>query len=462
MVRPLSLLSLLLLLTGCGVTPQTTPPPVDLLEPASGALTGYYRVLIELTDEGLTPNEVLGVRVGGVSALDLVTTPDNRLSILVQGAPEPGAANIDLVTADESIRLPQPFTYSPPVDPSFQRVVAFGASLTQGVQDGTPTHQGVMGSPALALARAMGAWMPQPVLVEGLFPTLGLDTVGPAPDCDSANVPDFIRGALTDVLSRLADPDEGFVYWVGRSDPDISVRNLAAGNFMVDDMLLGPEVDEIVQNFLGPLSIDPYADFAGGSRWTMLEAVERLDPTVIVSFDLMGNDVLNKTPIEVMRANIPLIVDRLAATGAQVFLADMPDPGILKGSLGDQPLGDEEQDLADLCNEALRDAVAPYDNVHVVPLSERAEELATDGVVAGGQALTIDMLGGILSFDGLHFSDSGYALIADLFIDEINATLGTSIPNLNLELVVGGDIHSPSAVREAGRDPLACQTNQLP
>lgn len=442
---------------GCQTTEPPNTPPLDLLEPAAGSLTGYYPVLVDLSEVGLSPEDVVGVVIGGVNAIDVATAADGRLSVLVQGAPQAGTANIDLLTTDESIRFPQPLLYQAPLDSAFDRVVAFGASLTQGVQDGTPTHDGVMGSPALTLARSMGAWMPQPVLIEGLFPTLGLDTVGPAPECESASVPDFIRQALTDVLGRLADPDEGLAYWVGRSDPDVAVRNVAAGNFKVDDMLMGPEIDELVQNFLGPLSIDPYAEFGGGSRWTMLDAVERLEPTVIVSFDLMGNDVLSKTPIEDMEENVPPLVARLAATGAQVFLADMPDPAILKGSLGDDPLGDDEQELADLSNALLRTEADRYDNVHVVPVAERANEFAAEGVFAGGEELTVDMLGGILSFDGLHFSDAGYALVADLFVEEINATLGTALPAIDVGAAVLSDIHSPSAVVAAGRDPLGCR-----
>ncbi|MEO9263024.1 MAG: hypothetical protein ABI282_02955 [Candidatus Baltobacteraceae bacterium] len=45
---------------------------------------------------------------------------------------------------------------------------------------------------------------------------------------------------------------------------------------------------------------------------------------------------------------------------------------------------------------------------------------------------------GLLSFDGVHPSNTGYALIADAFIQTINSAYGTSIPQPNLQAVYQG------------------------
>ncbi|MDQ2679823.1 MAG: SGNH/GDSL hydrolase family protein [Candidatus Eremiobacteraeota bacterium] len=58
--------------------------------------------------------------------------------------------------------------------------------------------------------------------------------------------------------------------------------------------------------------------------------------------------------------------------------------------------------------------------------------------------------GGILSFDGLHPSNTGYALIANAFIDTINAKLGGSIPDVNV-----GAIYSGAASFQNIPDPYA-------
>jgi lysophospholipase L1-like esterase len=388
--------------------------------------------------------------------LDLTVTETGSLSVLTQGSPNPGSVPIRLDVAGQTILLPAEFTYLENADPLFDRVVAFGASLTQGVQDGTPTHDGVLDSPAMALSRSLGAYMPHPVLVSDLFPTLDLDSVGPAPECDAEDVADFIVASLPDVLSKLVDPEDGPTYSLGRSDPDIVVRNLAAGNFLMDDMLLGPEGDEIVQNFLGGLSLDPTGDFMASPEITMIEAVEALSPTVIVSMDLMGNDVLNRTPIAEVEPILPVVIQRLAETGAEVFLADMPDPDLLHGVINGSSTSGDDQVLADQYNALLEEEADRYTNVHVVPLASNARALAKNGMWVEDQEINLHMLGGIISFDGLHFSATGYAYTAQLFVEHINAVLGTTVPDVDIVSVVQHDFHTPDAIRAAGRDPTAC------
>ena len=55
-----------------------------------------------------------------------------------------------------------------------------------------------------------------------------------------------------------------------------------------------------------------------------------------------------------------------------------------------------------------------------------------------GGAATLGYLYGILSFDGLHPSNTGYALIAYVFIDTINKAYGTHIPQIDIKAVYNG------------------------
>jgi hypothetical protein len=45
---------------------------------------------------------------------------------------------------------------------------------------------------------------------------------------------------------------------------------------------------------------------------------------------------------------------------------------------------------------------------------------------------------GLVSLDGLHPSNTGYAFLASLFIDKINSSFGTKIPQINIEKVYDG------------------------
>jgi lysophospholipase L1-like esterase len=66
-------------------------------------------------------------------------------------------------------------------------------------------------------------------------------------------------------------------------------------------------------------------------------------------------------------------------------------------------------------------------------------------VLAGGivpinlpKCCSLQFGGGILSFDGLHPSNTGYALIANVFIDAINAKYSAGIPDVNVLAVYNG------------------------
>jgi lysophospholipase L1-like esterase len=382
---------------------------------------------------------------------------DGGLRFTGQGAPEPGAATVAFETAEGSVSLETDFTYVPPLSPYFERVVAFGASLTMGVMDGTPTYEGVMKGPSLQTARALGAYMPQPLLVPDLFPTVGLDLVGPGPECETANVEEFLTQAIPQILGELAYPDgSGFGYEMGRSDPLLEVRNIGVGGYQLDDVVLGPESDELVQNVLGGFVYAPFADFGVAPDRTMMEVVEDLAPSLLLSFDLLGNDILLGRPATRIAQYLPEVIDRLAATGAEVFIADAPNPDILEGNLGEDIPDEGGEELAEEYNAILGAEAARYDNIHVVPIKEASDGLIADGLVVAGQTYNVQMLGGLLSFDGLHFSDTGYALIAQTFVDAINEALGTEVPPVDIAAVAAEDFHTPEAVLAAGRDPSEC------
>lgn len=433
------------------------PPTLSLLEPSEGSLTGHFEVRADLASTGLSPDEVIAVWVGSVRALFPNEDSDGWLRFLVQGAPEPGPVNVEFETAGGRVPLGEDFVYASPVSPHFERVVSLGASVTMGVMDGVPTFDGVLVSPSLQTARSLGAYLPQPLLLPDLFPTLGLDMVGPAPDCDTGNVEEFITGAIPLIMSKLAYPDgSGFGYEMGRADPSLEVRNIGVGGYQLDDVVLGPDSDELVQAVLGGFVYAPFLDFGERPDTTMMEVVEQLEPTLVMSFDLLGNDLLLGRSPERIALYLPAVIDRLAATGAEVFLADCPNPDILEGNFGSEVPDEGGEELAEAYNAILRGEADRYDSIHVVPIKETSDAIITGGLAVGDRTYNLAILGGLLSFDGLHFSDTGYALMAQAFVDEINAVLGTDAPDIDMVAIASNDIHSPEAIRETGREPSDC------
>jgi hypothetical protein len=68
-----------------------------------------------------------------------------------------------------------------------------------------------------------------------------------------------------------------------------------------------------------------------------------------------------------------------------------------------------------------------------------ANQLRSQGVEANGQHLTTAFLGGLFSLDGVHPTNTGYAVIANRFITTLNQTRGTSIPLVNINTVASSD-----------------------
>jgi lysophospholipase L1-like esterase len=68
---------------------------------------------------------------------------------------------------------------------------------------------------------------------------------------------------------------------------------------------------------------------------------------------------------------------------------------------------------------------------------------ANPGTTVPGHCCTLQYGGGFFSLDGLHPSNTGYAVIANLFITQMNASYGTSIPLVNLATVYATDPFAP-------------------
>jgi lysophospholipase L1-like esterase len=280
---------------------------------------------------------------------------------------------------------------------------------------------------------------------------------------------------LGDVVPRLLD-DEGTAYvaWKGRVDPDLAPGNVAVGNCSVREVAAGIDDGNLAGVMLGHLVYDPFAEVMAPVKGSQIGLIEAAKPTLVLSVDFFGNDVLwgvvmgsvidtsYCTPADVMLPAIEEIVSRLAATGAEVFLANLPGTSMLPATAERRrqsiEAGVTDVDariaaidaLGEAANAALAAAAAKHANVHVVDLVTWADRIARDGLPVGDQVLTTGKFGGLVGLDGIHFTSTGYAVVANVFADAINATLGTAIPLIDLAAVVAGDPESPQALAASG------------
>ena len=78
---------------------------------------------------------------------------------------------------------------------------------------------------------------------------------------------------------------------------------------------------------------------------------------------------------------------------------------------------------------------AAFSGATLVDIYSLVNNLADHGVVVNGRTLTTDFMGGLFSLDGVHPTNTGYAIIANEFIKTMNRSLRTNIPLADVGLV---------------------------
>jgi hypothetical protein len=284
----------------------------------------------------------------------------------------------------------------------------------------------------------------------------------------------------------------------GRDNPAVQAMNLAVpGHFVQDALTTRPpftfdNLTDFVLGFPGVFSNPPI------SR-SQVEWAEHQAPTTILVW-LGGQDALNVihtgtpatlTPVPQFQASYAEVMDRLAATGATLVAANVPDitvvpfltsaekvaaevelplsvigpllgigPGafvapdafpliqkILSGQMSGPLPGNLVLDAGEVAT--IRATVDQYNafialqaqahGAALVDIHALINELRDRGFVTHGQRLTTDFLGGLFSLDGTHPSNTGYGLFANEFIHVLNANFAAGIPPANIEKIASAD-----------------------
>ena len=185
-----------------------------------------------------------------------------------------------------------------------------------------------------------------------------------------------------------------------------------------------------------------------------------MDMAVIGADDLHPETM---TDLPTMQAGLTQMMDRLGKLHGHYFIANMPslttvpNVALLRAQRVAAGMSTDAFDakvqqidaLADGYNAALVQAAAPYPNLHIVDFKAQVTA-QLDGVRVGGEWLTADRFGGLFSLDGLHLTDTAYALYANLFIDSINGVLASQIPHVDADAIHATDPDAPSVLRAAG------------
>lgn len=468
----------LALLLAC--RPEKTPEPALALSPSSGSSAGYETVTADLREAGLSSADVLAVRVGGIATLDLVVVDESTLSFRVQGAPAPGAADVVLSTAAEERTFEGAYTYDPPVDPAFDRLVAIGASLSMGVDSGVITAEGGEANAPALIAQQVGAYLGLPLLVPGLLTPIGLDDIGD--DCVFPSYADNASAQITTLLSALQDPETGEGDpRLGRQDPDLEVRNHAVAGTNVAEFLDPSEVG-VGETLFGHLINEPDAGLFDTLTQSQLALAQGDAPTVVLLLDLLVNDGVDAvtsgeglyldevSSTTALEEPLEALLEGLAGTGAEVFIGNSPVPSAMPiaaqsaAALLASGATPEEVDalLAEIDaavraqNDLLDTLAAAYPNLHVVDYESLVDSLAAIGIDVGDQHLTTEPFGGLVGLDGIHYTHTGYALMANLALQSMRDSMDVEVDDVDLAAVLADDPLSPSAIEAAGLDVSEC------
>ncbi len=489
------------------------------ISPTTGPLFGDQQVtaVIRGTAPGFTPTTVyLGNKARWLTTF---TQPHGSMTITFTTAGTPTAGTYPLVMANglsTCAYLAGAYTYEPPVSSAFKTFIAVGASYTAGFQSDSYNEIAELNGPAAWVARQAGAYFPIPLFkMPGVPPDLGLaglDTTG-AYSLDTSNIADAVVNALVDPQTKTMN--------IPRNFEDISVLpyNIAVPGATIENEVTGPASTTsrglgtiVLSNILFAPQDNSILETKDIESETQM-AIDR-HPTIIMSTDLYGNDlVTDNTTLSEFTFYITQAVAAFASTGAQVFLANVPHismfPSDQQGALNQLAACHEtfanvslqtlDQDasasnnydcsvLTDPCqknacstfsatneridqfNAELRQVVKQYPNVHIVPF----DELVSGNLTLNGQKITFDAegfpeyqvgntflkmshLGGFYSLDDLHLTNTGYAILASIFVQQMNQTLGTSVPLPDLPSILAGDPLSPAAIADYCKQPANVQ-----
>ena len=287
----------------------------------------------------------------------------------------------------------------------------------------------------------------------------------------------------------------------GRENPTVQTFNLSVPGYTVADALgrsidltnVTDGIDAMALQVLGFPGLATQTAPCGtvGFQNGILTLSEvccalQLQPkTILVSIgsnDALGSLTLGTppTPLAQFAASYNVLLGTLASTGAKIVVSNIPDVttvpflvpapafqaachflpvGVTAADFLVPNLVDPTQSSFNICSNyaarsasliaQARAAVVAYNAVIsdaaqnsgtiVVDLNGLLSRLSQNGYVVGKHHLTTGFLGGLFSLDGIHPTNTGYAILANEVISTMNSRLNTNIPLVSVEAVAAID-----------------------
>lgn len=361
--------------------------------------------------------------------------------------------------------------------PSFRNLVAVGDSLTAGVQNGSLNLKGQNSSFAAIVARQIPTFFFRPLITEPGIPNeLVLIDPGPPPVLEEVPGEPGTRHFPLVVPQNLAIPGQDVLEAL-TVKPDLPLDT-------PEDLVLG------VPSLVVPLGLPPLSQIEMAFALRPTFTLVWLGPNNVLRAALDGS-LDEVTPLEVFQEAYTTAIGTILESGSKIVVGNIPDvtviayltPAAQVAALAGAPLeaigpvlGIAEEDYVTAVGiqmvepilvgqipgplpdsavvsavevEGIKQAIAQMNafidqiaailNFPVADVHGALEAIDQHGYQIGDQLLTTEFLGGIFSLDGFHPTNTGHALVADLFIQAINDFYGTNIPAVDLAQIAASD-----------------------
>jgi lysophospholipase L1-like esterase len=395
---------------------------------------------------------------------------------------------------------------------NFSNTVFLGDSLTAGYQSGSLLDtQQVHGWAPLVATQAKFNIVQPLIAYPGAPNVLQLVSIGPPPVITPVTGTTTGRDNFAIQPTDLAVPG-AFVNDVANTVP---LANPAAGQQQINQLVLGfpglgygqawsqatfainaqPTTvflwignnDALIADLTGtPSSMTPVATFT-----TQYQALIQQLSTQVPAHFVIGN-IPDVTLVPYLQPGALVLGEYSAATGIPVatlsaLLGIAPNDFVTPAGLTQinailaqtqKPPVTDAGVLTAAEAATVRSTVTSYNQViaqqaqaigaTLVDINALFTQLASTGVTINGYTGTTAFLGGLFSLDGIHPTNTGYAVVANKFIDTMNTAISTSIPDVNLTPVAASDpLWPPNLVPHGQTRPMlmpagaADQVNQI-
>ncbi len=368
--------------------------------------------------------------------------------------------------------------------PSFATTVVIGDSLSAGFQNGSLLDsQQPHGWASLVAAQANFSLTLPLIAPPGAPAVLQLVSVGPPPVIQQASGITSGRDNPSAQPTDLAVPG----HLLNNLINDAPTVLPTSAEDLITELVLGLPVGNDKSQMNEAIQLNPTALFVWIGNNDALQADDSGTPSSMTSvatftqqFQQLINTLHAQTKATLIVANIPDVTLVPYLTPAATILAQVATETGLSQTQVATALGIQDGDLINATGlsqiqsavtaikqgqtptpltdagfldateiAAIQSTVTQYNTVIaqevstvggvVVDIHTLIHNLAQNGITINNYQATATFLGGLFGLDGIHPTNTGYALIANEFIDTMNTSLKTTFADVNVSAIAAAD-----------------------